>query len=154
MPMIRRLSWMSARFLSFFLACACLGPSAWGQKPAPQLRVPESVTFEPDIEYANPAGQHLQLDLARPKTGVGPFPAVVCIHGGGFRAGTRQGYDGLCLKLAEHGYVAATVSYRLAPKYQFPAAIHDVKTAVRWLRANANKYKIDPDRIGVTGGSA
>ena len=112
------------------------------------------VISESDIEFANPDGQHLQLNLARPKTGEGPFPAVICIHGGGFRAGTRQGYDGLCVKLAQRGYVAATVSYRLAPKYQFPAAVHDVKAAVRWLRANADKYHVAPDRIGVTGGSA
>lgn len=120
----------------------------------PKIKVPDSVVFEPDIEYSNPDGQKLQLDLARPKTGDGPFPAVVCIHGGGFRAGSRQGYDGLCVRLAEQGYVAVTVSYRLAPKYQFPAAIHDTKAAVRWLRANARKYKVDPERIGVTGGSA
>jgi len=50
--------------------------------------------------------------------------------------------------------VAATVTYRLAPKSQFPAPVHDVKAAVRWLRANASKFGIDPDRIGVTGGSA
>jgi acetyl esterase/lipase len=126
---------------------------ATAQKPA-KMNVPENVVFVPNIEYANPGGQHLQLDLARPKAGDGPFPAAVCIHGGGFRAGTRQGYDGLCLRLAQHGYVAVTVSYRLAPKYQFPAAVHDVKAAVRWLRANAKEYRIDPDRIGVTGGSA
>jgi len=128
--------------------------AASAQKAGGKLKVPESVTFEPDIEYANPDGQHLQLDLARPKSGDGPFPAILCIHGGGFRAGARQSYDGLCLRLAEQGYVAATASYRLAPKYQFPAAIHDVKAAVRWLRANAKKYNIDPNRIGVTGGSA
>lgn len=122
--------------------------------PRPGPVVPDSVSFEPNIEYTNPDGQHLELDLARPKTGTGPFPAVICIHGGGFRAGSRQGYDGLCIKLAERGYVAVTVSYRLAPKYQFPAAIHDVKAAVRWLRAHARDYHIDPNRIGVTGGSA
>lgn len=119
-----------------------------------EAQTPNDVVFEPNLEYANPDGQHLQLDLARPKDGNGPFPAVVCIHGGGFRAGTRQGYDDLCKRLAEHGYVAVTVEYRLAPKYQFPAALHDVKAAVRWLRANAEKYHIDPARIGVTGGSA
>jgi acetyl esterase/lipase len=91
--------------------------------------------------------------LARPD-GSGPFPAVVCIHGGGFRAGAREGYDGLIKKLAAHGYVAATVTYRLTPKYQFPAAVYDVKSAVRWLRANAAKYHVDPDRIGAMGGSA
>ena len=116
--------------------------------------VPEGVVFEAGIEYANPDGQQLRLNLARPKKGDGPFPAVLCIHGGGFRAGKRESYDGLCLRLAQHGYVALTVSYRLAPKYPFPAAVHDVKAAVRWARANAARYKIDPRRIGVTGGSA
>src|SRR5207253_5788055 len=105
-------------------------------------------------EYANPDGQHLQVNLARPKEASGRSPAVLCIHGGGFRAGKREGWDARCQQLAEHGYVAATVTYRLAPKYQFPAAVHDVKAAVRWLRANADKYKIDPQRIGVVGDSA
>ncbi|HZZ73817.1 MAG TPA: alpha/beta hydrolase [Pirellulales bacterium] len=127
----------------------------WGLQ-ARLVRADEPVNFEwlPNVEYANPDGQHLLLDLARPKTGAGPFPAVLCIHGGGFRAGTRESYDKLCKQLAERGYVAATVTYRLSPKYQFPAAVYDVKAAVRWLRANADKYAIDPKRIGVTGGSA
>lgn len=116
--------------------------------------VPTDVVFEKGIEYANPDGQHLQLNLARPKAGSGPFPAVICIHGGGFRAGNRDGYNALCLKLAQRGYVAATISYRLAPKYQFPAAVHDTKAAVRWFRANAKTYGVDPNRIGTTGGSA
>jgi acetyl esterase/lipase len=121
---------------------------------AQELKVPDDVLFEKGIEYSNPDDQHLQLNMARPKTGDGPFPAVVCIHGGGFRAGHRDGYNGLCLTLAQRGYVAVTVSYRLAPKYQFPAAVHDTKAAVRWLRAQAREYKIDPNRIGTTGGSA
>ena len=116
--------------------------------------IPSNVIFEEGIEYSNPDSQHLKLNLARPKEGTGPFPTILCIHGGGFRAGTRDGYNRLCVKLAQNGYVAATVTYRLAPKYRFPAAVHDVKAAVRWLRANAEKYRIDPDRIGVTGGSA
>ncbi len=119
-----------------------------------QETVPAGVVFEKNIEYSNPDDQHLQLNMARPKEGAGLFPAVICIHGGGFRAGTRESFNGLCLQLAERGYVAVTVSYRLAPKYQFPAAVHDVKTAVRWMRANAEKYQIDPNRIGTTGGSA
>jgi acetyl esterase/lipase len=116
--------------------------------------VPDDVVFEKGVEYSNPDGQHLQLNLARPKTGNGPFPAVLCIHGGGFRAGTREGYDGLIVRLAQNGYVAATATYRLAPKYPFPAAVHDTKAAVRWLRGNAAKYHIDSEHIGVTGGSA
>jgi acetyl esterase/lipase len=116
--------------------------------------VPDNVIWEKDIEYSTVGDDHLQLNLARPKTGSGPFPTVLCIHGGGFRAGKRDSYDGLCLKLAERGYVAATMTYRLAPKHQFPAAVHDTKAAVRWLRANAKKHNINPDKIGVTGGSA
>ena len=151
--MLRSVSSVSVCWLALLVAGMSIAP-VLAQKPAAKLPVPEGVVFEPDVEYANPDGQHLQLDLARPKEGTRPFPAVVCIHGGGFRAGSRQGYDGLCLKLAEQGYVAVTVSYRLAPKHPFPAAIHDVKAAVRWLRANAANYHIDPERIGATGGSA
>jgi len=141
-----------------FVACGFVA-LLWGPTPvvaqdAKTLVIPETVAWEPGLEYSNPDGQHLQLNLARPKSGEGPFPAVICIHGGGFRAGHRDGYNALCLRLAERGYVAVTVSYRLAPKYQFPAAVHDVKAAVRWLRANAGTYHVDPQRIGVTGGSA
>jgi acetyl esterase/lipase len=110
--------------------------------------------FESGIDYSSPDNQHLQLDLAQPAEGTGPFPAIVCIHGGGFRAGKREGWDAACKQLAARGYVAATITYRLAPKYQFPAAIEDCKAAVRWIRANAAKYHVDPNRIGVTGDSA
>jgi len=113
--------------------------------------------FEEGIEYANPDNQHLKLNLARPKDAPGggaSMPAVVCIHGGGFRAGERTGWNERCKKLAERGYVAVTVTYRLAPKYPFPAAVNDVKAAVRWLRTNADKYHVDPNRIGAVGDSA
>ena len=149
---------------AFVLSLAVAGltptPTAWAQtpkpkpKPAPALRVPDSVVFESGLVYTSPGGRELKLDLARPKSGGGPFPAVVCIHGGGFRAGNRESYDNLIVRLAERGYVAATVSYRLAPEFPFPAAVHDVKAAVRWMKANAGKYHVDPERVGVTGGSA
>jgi acetyl esterase/lipase len=139
--MLMRSGWRVAAFVLMVLVFARASCAA------------EKVRVERNVEYSNPDNQHLQVDIAMPKRD-GPFPAVLCIHGGGFRAGTREGYEGLIKKLAEHGYVAATVTYRLAPKYQFPAAVYDVKAAVRWMRANAKEYKIDPDRIGVTGGSA
>ncbi len=135
--------------LALFIGALVLLPNVQNLRAAD----PENILWTPKVEFANPDNQRLQLDLAQPK-GDGPFPAVLCIHGGGFRAGTREGYDGLCKRLAERGYVAATVTYRLAPAYPFPAAVHDCKAAVRWLRANAKQYKIDPDLIGVTGGSA
>ena len=124
--MTPRLPTLLAALFAFPAAAAAQTPPA----------VPSDVAFEAGVEYANPDGQQLQLNLARPKAGDGPFPAVVCIHGGGFRAGKREGYDAQCLLLAQNGYVALTVTYRLAPRYPFPAAIHDVKAAVRWTRAS------------------
>jgi len=146
---------MRTRTLTLAAALALAAVPAPAQAPkSTELRVPDSVVFDRGVTYTSPDGRPVKLDLARPKGGDGPFPAVLCIHGGGFRAGSREGYDGLVLLLAERGYVAATVDYRLAPGHPFPAAVHDVKAAVRWLRANAGTYHIDPDRIGVTGGSA
>lgn len=121
---------------------------------AAELPIPDNVTFQRDIEFSNAADQHLQLNIATPKNATGALPAILCIHGGGFRAGKRESYDKLCLTLASRGYVAATMTYRLAPQFPFPAAVLDCKSAVRWLRANAEKLHIDPARIGVTGGSA
>ncbi|MCW3095910.1 MAG: alpha/beta hydrolase [Chthonomonadaceae bacterium] len=123
------------------------------QRIQPLLK-PEEITVENDIEYANPDDQHLKVNMARPAKGVGPFPAIVCIHGGGFRAGDRNGYNDMIRQLAQRGYVAVTVEYRLAPKYPFPAAVYDVKASVRWLRANAKKYNVNPVLIGAMGGSA
>ena len=114
----------------------------------------DEVIFEKAIEYANPDNQHLALDLARPDSGAGPFPAVLCIHGGGFRAGNREHWDNACRDYAAHGFVAVTITYRLAPKYPFPAAVQDSKAAVRWLRLNAAKYNIDAGKIAVQGDSA
>jgi acetyl esterase/lipase len=121
---------------------------------AAELAVPDDVVFQRNIEYSNPDDQHLMVNMAWPKNGSGPFPAVLCIHGGGFRAGNRESYNKACLTLAQHGFVAATVEYRLAPKFQFPAAVYDCKAAVRWIRANATKYHVDPAHVGVMGGSA
>ncbi len=124
----------------------------------------DKVVIEDNITYGKVSDTELKLDLARPQ-GDGPFPAIVFIHGGGWSGGNRQGYRGQIQDAAKRGYVAVTISYRLMQFDQakketttatpiFPAQIHDAKAAIRWLRANAKKYHINPDRIGVTGGSA
>ncbi|MCZ2080646.1 MAG: alpha/beta hydrolase [Bryobacterales bacterium] len=122
------------------------------------------IVLEENITYGKAGDTELKLDLARPQ-GNGPFPAIVFIHGGGWSGGNRQAYRGQIQEAARRGYVAVTISYRLM-KYDeakketttadpiFPAQIHDAKAAIRWVRANAEKYSVDPDRIGVTGGSA
>lgn len=128
---------------------------------AAHLPVPRAapVRVEKNITYATVNGTVLQLDLAAPAGG-GPYPAVVCLHGGGWRAGHRRDLSSslrgpsVIEAIAARGYVAVSVSYRLAPGSQFPAPIEDAKTAVRFLRANAQKYNIDPDRIGALGYSA
>ena len=121
---------------------------------ARQAVVPETVLFTPDVVYSTVEGTALKLDLARPKTGDGPFPIIVCIHGGGWQAGSRADFRALILGLAQQGYAAASVQYRLAPQHRFPAQYDDVKAAVAALRTRAGEWKLDPDRVAVLGGSA
>lgn len=116
-------------------------------KPQPAVRV------ERGLVYGKGGDRDLKLDLALPP-GRGPFPAVVCVHGGGWRGGKRQDLSRLIEILAGRGYAAATVTYRLCPAAKFPAQIEDCKAAVRWLRAKARKYRIDPEHIGAVGFSA
>jgi acetyl esterase/lipase len=78
----------------------------------------------------------------------------VVIHGGGWRGGDRHAHTNICWQLAQRGYVAATISYRFAPKHVWPAQIEDAKCAVRYLRANADKYSIDNEKFGAIGASA
>ena len=104
--------------------------------------------------YRKVGDVELHLDLAQPVQGEGPFPAVVCIHGGGWRGGDKSIYVPLITQLAQRGYVACTVQYRFAPKYTYPAQVDDVQAAVRWLRERAKELKLDPERIGATGASA
>ncbi|WP_435016443.1 alpha/beta fold hydrolase [Tundrisphaera sp. TA3] len=126
--------------------------AAWAR--ARQATVPEGVAFEPDITYATAGGEALRLDLARPQSGDGPFPLVVCIHGGGWQAGSKADFRTAAFGLAQQGFAAASVQYRLAPRHPFPAQYDDVKAAVAALRERAKEWKIDPDRVAVLGGSA
>lgn len=115
-----------------------------------------------DVIYANVGGMPLTLDLYRPANTTATLPLVVWIHGGGWRAGSKEAVPREALSLVEQGFALASVNYRLtsqAGRYGeepviFPAQIHDVKGAVRFLRAQAQNYQIDPERIGVWGSSA
>jgi acetyl esterase/lipase len=116
------------------------------------LLVLTSAIHAQTVAYAS-ADPQQTMDIVRPKE-PGKHPVVLAIHGGGFRAGSRKGYQATCAALAGHGYVCATADYRLAPAAPFPAAVYDVKAAVRYLRAHAEELGIDPAKIGVMGGSA
>ncbi len=141
---------MHFRVLGLFLIAS--GALA-AQTTAPS-QLPDSVVADRNMEYSAVGGRQL-MDVIRPKdAGSGARPAVLLLHGGGFRAGSKDGYISFAVKLAEHGYIAATADYRLAPRNQFPAAVQDAKAAVRFLRANAKKFNIDPEHIGALGDSA
>ena len=123
------------------------------QAALPADRLPPGVLAEDNLVYAAPGGQPLAIDLYRPAAG-GPHPAVLIVHGGGWDAGSREMERPFAKRLADEGFVTAPVSYRLGEAGRFPAALHDLKAAVRWLRAHAAEHGIDPARIGVVGGSA
>jgi acetyl esterase/lipase len=115
---------------------------------------PAGIAFEKDIKYGTGGGEDLKLDLARPEKASGRLPCVVVIHGGAWRAGNKSMHVKQTWDFAQRGYVAATVGYRFCPKHLFPAQVEDVKCAVRFLRAHADEYGLDPDRIGAVGFSA
>jgi acetyl esterase/lipase len=117
--------------------------------------LPASVRAVRDITYIKRGDHALQLDLYLPaQKAAAPLPAVVFVHGGGWQSGNRAEFVPMAIRLAERGFATATVSYRLSPEARYPAAIHDVKSALRWVRAHAGEYGIDPARIAVAGGSA
>jgi acetyl esterase/lipase len=118
------------------------------------LAQPDGVAFERNVVYGKGGGEDLTMNVARPKDVAGPLPCVLVIHGGGWAAGKKELHDNITWEFAKRGYVSATVGYRLAPKSLFPSQIEDVKCAVRYLRAHAEKWGVDPQRIGATGFSA
>ncbi|MCH9652707.1 MAG: sulfatase-like hydrolase/transferase [Planctomycetes bacterium] len=114
----------------------------------------ESLNAKHGVTYARYGDRTLEMDIYRPKGVWGELPAVVCIHGGGWANGNRVNHEKVAQAIAARGYVAATISYRLSGEAPFPAAIHDCKAAVRFLRANAKAYGIDTENIGAIGLSA
>jgi acetyl esterase/lipase len=109
-----------------------------------------------DITYCTVDGVDLKMDMYFPKGTTAVTPLAVFVHGGGWSKGDKRAGAGVYdyPALLDSGFTIATLDYRLAPQYQFPAMIEDVKCAIRSLRANANQYRIDPNRIGVWGLSA
>ena len=116
-----------------------------------------------DLAYATvPGFRTMTLDLYQPKRAPKdyPKPLLIFVHGGGWNSGdARQGggfsdFPGVLAALAAKGYVVASVNYRLSGEAHFPAALQDVKAAIRWLRAHADEYGIDTSRVAVWGEEA
>jgi acetyl esterase/lipase len=132
-------------FAAVLLAGCIFGPPRW-------VTHPEGVRIERGIVFAEADGDPLKLDLYVPEEAAGPLPALVWIFGGGWRVGDRSKI--VVAPIATRGYVVASIDYRLSGEAKFPAQIHDCKAAIRFLRANAARYGIDPERIAVCGPSA
>ena len=107
-----------------------------------------------DIPYAtlSPAQR---LDIYWPEEGNGPFPVIISIHGGAFMGGDKGDVQVTpMLEGVKRGYAVVSINYRMSGEAKFPALVHDVKAAIRWVRANADRLLFDPDRIATWGGSA
>ncbi len=158
----RKFPWILGLLLAAALgwqACAAVEPAAPKKAPAAKSEakkswsLPAGVRVERDILYVPGGDEAQKLDLYLPEQPDNkPRPLLVWIHGGGWRGGSKAG--GPSAGMVGKGYIAASVEYRFSQKALFPAQIQDCQAALRWLRANSKKYGIDPERVGVWGGSA
>lgn len=139
-----------------FTLCACT-PAQGGNDPAPvvdEVADPDPWTAYSNLVYASVSDSQ-KLDLLVPAEGEGPFPVVFLLHGGGFAFGSKTMS---CVKdmyyLTEHGYAVVGIDYRLSNEALFPGAVADVKAAIRYVRANAAQYNLDPEKFAIWGESA
>ena len=117
------------------------------------LNAETGIEIKKDLVYATKEKLDLKLDAYLP-VGSKVRPSVLVIHGGGWRIGSKRQLGRYASSLAERGFNAFAINYRLAPKHKHPAQIEDCRDAVRWIRQNSGKYGGDPDRIGALGYSA
>ena len=156
MKKLTTLFWASLLILSGTLSAS---EYATANETKAMLETANEISVEKGLSYGKGGDIDLKLNLARPINGKGPFPALIFLHGGAYAGGIKNVWNSEIQDAAKRGYVAAAIDYRLTifrdesgqPKYPFPAQLHDGKCAIRWLRANADKYNIDVNRIGVIG---
>lgn len=145
----------SRNLFSVALLLASLPPllAQQGRRAQP-LEPPPGIAVRKDLVYAAVAGRDLLLDVYAPEPKpADPLPVVVWIHGGGWRNGSKNN-PRAAMTMLTRGYAVVSVGYRLSGESIFPAAIADCKAAVRWVRANAKRYGVDPNRLAVWGSSA
>ena len=158
---------VSAVLTCVFLASVCplTSPAQEKQKfPEPLVpqvrpttrgdRVPPGVTAFRDLAYVTDGHERQKLDLYVPEKTAGALPLIIWIHGGGWAAGSKEGCPPLGAGYTQRGYAVASIDYRLSGDAIFPAQIEDCKAAVRWLRAHAQEYNLDPKHFAAWGSSA
>lgn len=112
-------------------------------------------TLDEGLVYSRGEGWELAMDIAVPEIGREPFPVVLYFYGNGWQWGDRGDYHRVVIPdMISHGYAVALVDCRGVPQFRYPSQIHDAKEAVRWLRAHAAEYGVDPDRVAVRGRSS
>jgi acetyl esterase/lipase len=114
--------------------------------------LPPGVSKTADLVYAQYGARCLKLDIYRPAGK--RLPVVLLVHGGGWKSGYRSEFAPMAVRLAQQGYAAVTLSYRLSGEARYPAAVEDVQAALRWVREHAEEYGLDAQRIALAGGSA
>jgi acetyl esterase/lipase len=115
--------------------------------------LPSGVRKIADQTYLRYGVRCLKLDMYLPHSPAAS-PVVIFVHGGGWRAGFRSEFVPMAVRLAQQGYASVTISYRLSGEAPYPAAVYDVRAALRWVRENAARYRLDPQRMVLAGGSA
>ncbi len=147
---------MRGMWISVIVAAVVLGgttsPPAQEKAKRPAAVLPRGVKVLRDLQYVEGGHERNRLDLYLPEKPKGRLPVVVWIHGGAWMAGSKD--DCPAVPFVTEGCAVASVNYRLSQHAVFPAQIEDCKAAIRWLRANATKYRLDPEHIGVWGASA
>jgi len=150
---------MKTKLLCWMLLSACLG--AWAQTnqnrpPRPTTGrapvLPEDTLVLRDVAYVTNGHERQKLDLFIPPGATNPLPLIIWVHGGAWKAGSKEGCP--ALRFVARGYAVASVNYRLSQHAIFPAQIEDCKAAVRWLRSHAKEHGLDPDRFAAWGASA
>jgi acetyl esterase/lipase len=150
-----------AFILKLLLAMSCATPPGIGLAAGAQQKgarnatsaaALEGVRVLRDLEYVQNGHERNRLDLYLPETAAHPLPVIAYIHGGGWTRGDKT--NGPAFPFAAKGYAVASINYRFSQHAIFPAQIYDCKAAIRWLRANAAKYGLDPDHVGVWGSSS
>jgi acetyl esterase/lipase len=142
------------KYVSFVSVLSLIFAMEVSAQNNPPFVVPDNVTHIENIVYGTGGGRDLHLDLYLPDNDKPLRPGIVFVHGGGWRSGDKNRFSRQAAHMASKGFVGACIEYRLSGEAKFPAAVQDCKCAVRWMRANAQKYRIDPRRIAAMGGSA
>jgi acetyl esterase/lipase len=113
----------------------------------------EAFEIKTDVYYSQEQNSRLQADLYTPK-GSGPFPAVILVHGGGWKSRSRKDMDSIAVSLATNGMAVMNINYRFAPEHLHPSPIDDLKAAVEFLKKHHQLYRVNQDRIGLWGYSS